>query len=663
MKQIIGMLLIIMTYGCQVNVPPANMQTTQLYPIIENGLWGYIDQSGKTIIVPKFRSAGQFSEGLAPVRLNGTYGYIDKHGEFVIQPKYDVAYSFEKGQAKVYLKEKPYFIDKAGKLTFEHNFSDIQGFGKNDFSIVSTKAKNHGVINRKGELLTDTIYNEISAFSEGFAVVTGHNHEPYPRGEKEPVFEIGVINPNNDFLIPFGKYKEISKFKNGFAKVELDVEYQQNYYDHEGVIDTNGNLKFIIPATKWHFDYGNEDFSEGLATVGIYLVDPNTVKSSPSRDSYKGVINTEGKIVFSNKDWDKITPFKYNRAFVQDVKGDWYLVDRKGQILNEDPYQEILYETHSGNPDYLFQKKLQFVKTDTGWGAIDTNAVFVLEPKNDGYDYRDSYWRGEIIFIEKDISIGSDKYSYQYGFWNTKIGTIVEPQFHDIEFAEFKEELIYVMQDDRIGYIDHEGNYIWRASKKGQHQTDFNIDYMNRGYFYASSPYKKELARFGGWGKSRNSFKEISEPKKFEKEKLNLIVNPSDKGKYLETFDGIKLYIANTTKDTLFFAAQDSRLYLKIQAKDIDGEWKDIEYTPSSWCGNSYHTLFLPPTYFWEFTTPVYQGEFNTLLRAQLLYKGHKKQKEDHIIYSNEFSGGVNPGQFWRKQGYYSSGIMDPYNN
>lgn len=666
MQQIISVLLTLMTLSCQLNSQHINGQKKELYPIVENGLWGYIDKSGKVIIKPRFRSAGEFAEGFAPVRLNGTYGYIDNSGGFVIQPKYDVAYSFDNGQAKVYIDGKPFFIDYKGKIFFEHRYSEIYGFGENDFSIVETETKKFGLIDKKGQLLVDTTFKQIRDFSNGLSVVIGQHHERYPDDDAEPILEIGVINSNGDYIVPFGKYEDISDFKNGFAKVELIVEYQRGYYDHRGVIDTAGNLRFVVPATKWHFDYGNEHYSEGLATVEIYHVDPNktNVRSSRDRNTYKGVVNTDGQIVLSNKNWEEITPFKSNRAFVKDLNKNWYMIDRKGQILNNQPYKAILYEIRHGNPDYLFQGGIQFVESDRGWGAIDTTGQYVIAPKDIHFSYRNLYRRGQIVFTEEDISIENDEYSYHYGFWNTKTGVVVEPQFHYINFSEFADDLTYVMQDDRIGYINHQGNYVWRESKnKEQKHGRFNVDYMNRGYFYASSPKKEELAGYGGWGRSGNNFQKIKKSKTFESEKLNLKVIPDDKDTYRTLYEGMKLYVANSLQDTLFFDAQDSRLYLKIQAQDEDGQWKDIEYLPSSWCGNSYHTLFLPPSHYWEFVIPSYEGELKTKLRARLLYKENPEQKEDSVIYSNEFEGSVNPGQFWRKNPYYPGGIMDPYND
>lgn len=47
-----------------------------LYPVRRNGLWGYIDRKGKTVIEPQFEDAKRFSEGFAVVKKGGKYGYI-----------------------------------------------------------------------------------------------------------------------------------------------------------------------------------------------------------------------------------------------------------------------------------------------------------------------------------------------------------------------------------------------------------------------------------------------------------------------------------------------------------------------------------------------------------------------------------------------------------
>jgi hypothetical protein len=63
------------------------------------GLYGYIDESGKIVITPKFDYASVFTEnGLAKVgsAVNNTVGYINKLGNYVIKPTLNQSFDFYK---------------------------------------------------------------------------------------------------------------------------------------------------------------------------------------------------------------------------------------------------------------------------------------------------------------------------------------------------------------------------------------------------------------------------------------------------------------------------------------------------------------------------------------------------------------------------------------
>lgn len=66
---------------------------------------------------------------------------------------------------------------------------------------------------------------------------------------------------------------------------------------------------------------------------------------------------------------------------------------------------------------------------------------------------------------------------------------------------------------------------------------------------------------------------------------------------------------------------------------------------------------------FVQFAAPLYAGEFPTKIRACLACKRTPKQKKEELLYSNEIDGSVNPGQFWRKELYTPTGVMDPYSD
>lgn len=70
-----------------------------MFRIIQNDQWGYIDSRGNVVITPQFEFAGDFFEGYAAIKKDDKYGYIDETGSIQIQPKFFEAYSFSEGLA------------------------------------------------------------------------------------------------------------------------------------------------------------------------------------------------------------------------------------------------------------------------------------------------------------------------------------------------------------------------------------------------------------------------------------------------------------------------------------------------------------------------------------------------------------------------------------
>ena len=57
-----------------------------LFPVVQNGKWGFIDKTGKIVINQKFDKVSGFSEGLCGVKIGNKWGYIDKTGKYVWNP-------------------------------------------------------------------------------------------------------------------------------------------------------------------------------------------------------------------------------------------------------------------------------------------------------------------------------------------------------------------------------------------------------------------------------------------------------------------------------------------------------------------------------------------------------------------------------------------------
>lgn len=60
-----------------------------MHRVQRNGLYGFVDENGATIIEPQFEKANNFFENRAVVKTAEGWGVIDRRGGFVIEPVYD----------------------------------------------------------------------------------------------------------------------------------------------------------------------------------------------------------------------------------------------------------------------------------------------------------------------------------------------------------------------------------------------------------------------------------------------------------------------------------------------------------------------------------------------------------------------------------------------
>ncbi|MBK5273763.1 MAG: WG repeat-containing protein [Desulfuromonadales bacterium] len=140
--------------------------------------YGFIDKTGKVIILPKYRFARNFSEGLAAVREDkgrkvGKDGYIDKNAQWIIAPQYDRATDFHDGLAAVFVgkvgEEKCGYIDKKGAWVLPATFRHCGDFSEGLASVALEGFT--GFINPKGEIVIAPQFLNAKKFSGGLAEV------------------------------------------------------------------------------------------------------------------------------------------------------------------------------------------------------------------------------------------------------------------------------------------------------------------------------------------------------------------------------------------------------------------------------------------------------------------------------------------------------------
>lgn len=186
-----------------------------------------------------------------------------------------------------------------------------------------------------------------------------------------------------------------------------------------------------------------------------------------------------------------------------------------------------------------------------------------------------------------------------------------------------------------------------------QNKQDVNIDYMLPGQCIVKSSIVDTFA-LGGFGPSDNSAQKLMPEHQFEGNGLLLKIDVSEIVSYEAQYNGYNFFIVNQSDTLMQFEASDSRLDIIAEAS-FKNKWRPIEYLPNSWCGNSYHYVYLKPDEYWTVSIPKFTGKKKAKIRYRL-------QLDDNTyVYSNEIEATINRKQLRKKRKYRPLGIMDPY--
>jgi hypothetical protein len=102
-------------------------ESPRLYRVLSNGKVGFIDNTGRLVIPPKFEGgyvAREFSDGMAMTAAETSarpgftccqYGFINAEGRVVVEPRYPEARDFSEGLAAVAMGDRWGYIDREGR--------------------------------------------------------------------------------------------------------------------------------------------------------------------------------------------------------------------------------------------------------------------------------------------------------------------------------------------------------------------------------------------------------------------------------------------------------------------------------------------------------------------------------------------------------------------
>jgi hypothetical protein len=423
------------------DTPTQMIQAKPTYPyyeFIDSRVWGYLDQDGKPIVMPKFQSAEWFDKnGLAIVSVSSNdvqsqFGLIDPKGQFVVEPNYSsikayqvdnyIAHKnyqtsaifdsqgrliktlegfigdFSEGKASIWNGQTYGYVNLEGNYIIEPKFKSAAPF-RNGKALVSTIEGKYALINDKGQFLHNYYVQSMKGFSEGLAAVK-------PVGNKN----FGYMNENGEIIID-AKYETANDFHEGLA-----VVWSQAFSNTAGLINTDG--EYVLPG-----QYGNIRYiGNSLWAVSKEFRDNYSLPSEAYRFA---LVNKEGKMV-TDFEFDAIESFIGDYAVAEQGLTTFF-IDRSG-------------------------KKVESLPTINGNGSVKRQDDVISAYVDGKLTYLTS--KGEIIWsASREHDLGNGIKLNEEKYRPDRDTLVYYPQIAGLKDSSIKDQLNTYLKQEALKYI------------------------------------------------------------------------------------------------------------------------------------------------------------------------------------------------------------------
>ena len=410
--------------------PTETPASPYLHPVKLGSQWGYVDSQGRFRVAPMADSAELFSEGralIAVVTKHGTsslpmstlnttfatreyrYGWIDESGRTLIPTEYTLGGPFSEGLAiaghatgsarfscdfgavltsivssaagrptdevTCTPESRVEYIDKSGKVAIHTDFAAGQKFSEKLAAVAAPGAKSTdtrwGYIDPTGKLAIAASFLHAHPFAEGLAAVH------VPGGAKSKVAEWGFIDHTGTQVIK-PQFQSVEDFSEGLAGAEYPSTSQSsgkpNHQAHPaekqwGYIDRSGT-RLSTPGF-----VRVQSFFEGLAAVNTetMVVPEGGPPKNPHMVEHPqwSFIDRTGRIVIPGP-FQAAGRFSGGLAAVQQ-NGLWGYIDTTGAVRIPPQFQAA----------HIFRDDRAAVKLGEKWGFIDRTGKFAVPPQFD----------------------------------------------------------------------------------------------------------------------------------------------------------------------------------------------------------------------------------------------------------------------------------------
>ncbi len=579
---------------------------------------GFIDTSGKVVIPAKFANVYEFSEGLAAARVDGTFGFINTKGDFVIKPKYDFVQKFKNGAAVVYLNGKTGLLYNNGKEILYNSYSLIK-FVSGTKAFVKTHSKKMGMINIDGSLVIDTLYDYVAGIYSG--LIVGDIETRSASGREWIKSDVTVLDTAGNIIYPSGMFSGFSEVKNGLLPLtRKDSTGNYNIYTY---IDYTGKVKF--ERTKYiNFISGYDSTVSYMLNDSLFIIEYVDLDLYGNGKSYKGLYNINSQTLIKDTNWNNITSIS-NKSFY--VTGD-----STNKIIND--RGEVLFDLRASGSQLKFSTNYKYIiiSKDNNFAIYDAGGNSVIPFQARFISGITEFEGSDYIFYIDFTPDGITKLTEVKGL-NTDFNWVI-PKEH-ISFDIDKKGFVSASDSNHFYCYNPHGRLIYKSDLYGDN-ANYNIDFMDQ--------INLSSGRF-----FNNSFNPNYSRYNINDNGVSVFIDERKDTVFRNKYKGLDLIIVNKGEKVVTVGT-NYLMKLKLQAKDKDGKWKDIENEFSGGiCGTGLEEEKLGQYDYLLSTIPLFEGEIKTVMRAELTYP-HPKFKGAKIkIYSNEIECGINPAQFWRK--------------
>ncbi len=445
-----------------------------LYPIRENGLWGYMDRAGEVVIEPQWDEADLFDRGVAVV-FNNTGDHeekvflIDETGQEIIDPAWeyrhgDVFYDPETGKFGYYDRNTGFLHEPAYDELFSYGTADEEFLFVAEYASMEVEEDdyrplNYGVIRKSdGKVIIpisyDGLYDDIG-FSEGFFLVAHEIHGRSSDSDYGP--EYHLFDQNGTEIL----------FPEGIMPYSLP---------HEGVLTIMRKLtdeeKPLYPSS-WGqvFGLAKPDGTIVKAPCFDYVFSASNGMVCFFQAQRNGWMDLTGEVIippvyelWSGGPLPEEHYYNDHLVLEDEATERFVLLDRNGTELYSVPQEQngIIYRFSWVMSDRCFWQSVtkdnvtryQLMKIRNG------QVLSVTEPVFEAVDFScfpDSfYWNDETKLADDPLPV---RINGKCGFISTEGDIIISPDYDAV--TPFYCGLAMAEQDGRLRYIDCDGTVVW----------------------------------------------------------------------------------------------------------------------------------------------------------------------------------------------------------